>query len=101
MFICKNCGSVFSQPEYRKGKTICPDCGSTNYHEANYCKLCHDYFLPDGYELWGNSEYCPECKRTAEHQLREAVLQMVDPDYIDLLRSEYDDLDYIMDTTEE
>lgn len=96
MFICRNCGSVFSTPEYHRGKDICPDCGSKNYVEANYCNLCHDYFVPVGNELWGNTEYCPECREAAEEQLREAVLQLVDPDYIDLLRSEYGDLDYIM-----
>lgn len=96
MFICRNCGSVFSAPEYHRGKDICPDCGSKNYVEANYCNLCHEYFVPVGPELWDNTEYCPECREAAEEQLREAVLQLVDPDYIDLLRSEYDDLDYIM-----
>lgn len=101
MYICKNCGSVFSTAEYSNGKYICPDCGSKNFVEANYCKLCHDYWIPDGDDLWDNGEYCPECTEAAEEQLREAVLQFVDPDYIDLLRSEYGDVDYIMSGAED
>lgn len=92
MYVCKECGSVFSTPEFpKRGKAVCPDCGSKNFTEAEHCKTCHSYFISDGY-----AEYCPECIKKAEEQLREAVLQKVDPDYIELLRSEYDDLDYIM-----
>ena len=101
MYICKDCGSIFSTALYNKGNRTCPDCGSKNYVEANYCKLCHDYFVPAGNELWDNTEYCPECREAAEEQLREAVLQLVDPDYIDLLRSEYGDIDYIMSGSEQ
>ena len=101
MYICKDCGSIFSTALYNKGKRTCPDCGSKNYVEANYCNLCHDYFVPVGNELWDNTEYCPECREAAEEQLREAVLQLVDPDYIDLLRSEYGDIDYIMSGSEQ
>ena len=96
MYICQDCGSLFSTGSWKKGKMLCPECGSTVLTEANYCNLCHDYFVPVGSELWCNTEYCPECREAAEEQLREAVLQLVDPDYIDLLRSEYGDLDYIM-----
>ena len=92
MYICKDCGSVFSALRYtRSGKYVCPECGSKNYSEAEYCKTCHTYFISDGY-----SEYCPECVERAEEQLREAMLQKVDSDFIGLLRSVYDDLDYIM-----
>jgi predicted nucleic acid-binding Zn-ribbon protein len=101
MYICKNCGSIFSTPAWNKRKSVCPECGSNSMTEANYCKLCHDYFVPDGTELWDNSEYCPDCIEAAEEQLREAILQLVDPDYIDLLRSEYGDLDYIMSGSEQ
>jgi DNA-directed RNA polymerase subunit RPC12/RpoP len=96
MYICQDCGSLFSTGNWKKGKMLCPECGSTVLTEANYCNLCHEYFVPVGNELWDNTEYCPECREAAEEQLREAVLQQVDPDYIDLLRSEYGDLDYIM-----
>lgn len=92
MYICRDCGSLFSAPEYTKSKKyVCPDCGSKNFTDAEYCKTCHSYFIPDGYE-----EYCPECVERAEEQLREAILQKVDNDFIELLRSVYDDLDYIM-----
>lgn len=92
MYICRDCGSLFGTPERTKNKSfVCPDCGSKNYTEAEYCKTCNTYFIPDGY-----SDYCPECTERAEEQLREAILQKVDPDYIELLRSVYDDLDYIM-----
>ena len=101
MYICKDCGSLFSQGAWKKGKMLCPECGSTVLAEANYCNLCHDYFVPVGSELWDNTEYCPECREAAEEQLREAVLQLVDPDYIDLLRSEYGDIDYIMSGSEQ
>jgi hypothetical protein len=102
MNVCKNCGSVFSTPGYHKGKTFCPDCGSANYHEASYCKLCHEYFVPESDGIFSSTdEYCPECIEAAEEQMREAVLQLVDPDYIDLLRSEYDDIDYIMSGSEQ
>ena len=101
MYICKDCGSIFSTPAWIKRKSVCPDCGSKSMTEANYCNLCHEYFVPVGSELWDNSEYCPECREAAEEQLREAVLQLVDPDYIDLLRSEYGDIDYIMSGSEQ
>lgn len=92
MNICKNCGSLFGTPDFTKrGKAVCPDCGSANFTDAEYCKTCHSYFIADGY-----TEYCPECVERAEEQLREAILQKVDADFIELLRSEYDDLDYIM-----
>ena len=92
MYICRDCGSLFSTPEGTKsGKWVCPDCGSRNYTEAEYCELCHTYFIADGY-----ATYCPDCINLAEEQLREAILQRVDPDFIKLLRAEYDDLDYIM-----
>lgn len=91
MYICRDCGSLFSTPSFKNRKAVCPDCGSKNYTEAEYCKTCHSYFIADGY-----TEYCPECIERAEEQLREAILQKVDADYIELLRSEYDDLDYIM-----
>lgn len=102
MYICRDCGSLFSTPEFpKRGRAACPDCGSKSMTEANYCNLCHEYFVPVGNELWDNSEYCPECREAAEEQLREAVLQLVDPDYIDLLRSEYGDIDYIMSGSEQ
>ena len=92
MYICRDCGSLFSTPEFpKRGKSCCPDCGSRSYTEAEYCKTCHSYFIADGY-----AEYCPECVERAEEQLREAILQKVDADFIELLRAEYDDLDYIM-----
>ena len=97
MYICKDCGSVFSTPAWKKGKSVCPDCGGKHTVEASYCKLCHDYFIPVGTELWDNTEYCNDCLEKATEQLREAILQRVDPDYIDLLRSEYGDIDYIME----
>lgn len=96
MYVCTDCGNLFSQPGWSKGKEFCPACGSRNFIEAVYCKLCHEYYIPAANELWEYTEYCPDCVNSAEEQLREAILQLVDPDYIDLLRSEYDDLDYIM-----
>lgn len=92
MYICKDCGSLFNTPEFpKRGKAACPDCGGRDFAEAEYCETCHSYFIADGYE-----RFCPECIEKAEEQLREAVLQKVDPDFIKLLRAEYDDLDYIM-----
>jgi Zn finger protein HypA/HybF involved in hydrogenase expression len=96
MYICQDCGSLFSQGAWKKGKMLCPECGSTVLTEAAYCKLCHEYYIPLANELWDYTDYCPNCTEAAEEQLREAILQLVDPDYIDLLRSEYGDLDYIM-----
>lgn len=96
MYICQDCGSLFSTGAWKKGKMLCPECGSTVLTEAVYCKLCHEYYVPGGTDLGDYTEYCPNCTEAAEEQLREAVLQLVDPDYIDLLRSEYGDLDYVM-----
>lgn len=95
MYICKDCGSLFSTPSWQKNKAVCPDCGSKDLNEAAYCKLCHEYYMPVNSELW-YAEYCQDCQNAAEDQFREAILQLVDPDYIDLLRSEYGDIDYIM-----
>ena len=33
MYICKDCGSIFSTPAWIKRKSVCPDCGSR-------CKAC-------------------------------------------------------------
>ena len=41
-------------------------------------------------------KYCDDCRWNALDQFTQAVERYVDPDYIELLRSEYDDLDYIM-----
>ncbi len=91
MYICKTCGSVFSTPAYHKRKSECPDCGSTNFTEAKYCKTCHEYFVGAP-----NEEYCPDCVYNAEEQLRRAVEKWVDNDYIELLKDEYTDFEYIL-----
>lgn len=91
MYICKTCGSMFSTPAYHKSKSVCPDCGSTKFSEAKYCLCCHDYFIAAP-----NEDYCPDCVYNAEEQLRRAVEKWVDPDYIELLKDEYNDIGYIM-----
>ncbi len=96
MYICKECGSVFGTPEPHKGKSECPDCGSTNFSEANYCKTCHEYFIGTCYQ-----DYCPECVMKAEDQLISAVRKWVDDDYIEVLRDEYPDLDYLLGDRED
>ena len=93
MYICTNCGAVFSSPEFTKnGKSVCPDCGSKSIREANYCRTCHDYFIGCATE-----HYCPDCIEQATDQLRNAITKWIDPDYIELLRDEYNDIDYIME----
>ena len=93
MYICTNCGSTFSTPELKRNKYICPDCGADakKLREANYCKLCHDYFVGGEFD-----HYCPDCKQTAEDQLRSAITKWVDADMIELLKSEYPDLEYLL-----
>lgn len=93
MYYCKSCGSVFSQAEYTKNrKYVCPDCGSKDFSEANQCKICKDYFVSDSsYE-----KYCEDCKRNAFDQFVQAVNKYVDPDYIELLRDELSDLDWVL-----
>ena len=92
MYICRTCGSLFSTPQFNKqGKSVCPDCGATDITEANYCRICHDYFIG-----CPTRDYCPDCVLNAEDQLRNAVDKWVDPDYVELLRAEYSDLDYVL-----
>ena len=91
MYICTDCGSLFNTPDFSKRKAICPDCGGKNIREANYCKLCHEYFVGGEFD-----HYCPDCKQTAEDQLRSAVTKWVDADMIELLKSEYSDLEYLL-----
>ena len=88
-----NCGSTFSTPELKRSKYICPDCGADakKLREANYCKLCHDYFVGGEFD-----HYCPDCKQTAEDQFRSAVTKWVDADMIELLKSEYTDMEYLL-----
>lgn len=92
MFVCKNCGSIFGTLQVGNGKSVCPDCGSTNWGEATQCKLCKDYFIP----CPSYREYCDDCLLNAEDQLRHAVAKYVDPDYVDMLCDEYNDLDFII-----
>ena len=93
MFYCKSCGSVFSQAEHTKnGRYVCPDCGSQKFEAATQCYICKEYFVPD--EPY--NKYCDDCKRNAIDQFMQAVNKYVDPDYVELLRAEYSDLDYIL-----
>ena len=55
MYICIECGEVFSEPDahiehhpYGKGYAteswaICPHCRSTNFEEAKECSRCGEY----------------------------------------------------------
>lgn len=93
MFYCKSCGSVFSQAEHTKnGKYVCPDCGSQKFESATQCPICHEYFVSDN----SYDKYCPDCVESALDQLRQAINRHVDPDYVELLRAEYSDLDYVL-----
>ncbi len=94
MYYCKSCGAVFGQAEQdRNGKYICPECGSKRFEQAQQCRICKEYFVSaNTYD-----KYCDDCRRNALDQFAQAVEQHVDPDYIELLRSEYDDIDYIME----
>ena len=91
MYICETCGSVFSTPAFEKNKPACPDCGSKHIRVANYCKMCHEYFVGGYYD-----KYCPDCVKAAEEQLRSAVEKWVDADMIELLRDTYSDLESIL-----
>lgn len=93
MYICKECGGVFSEPWQDKNhKYTCPDCGHKNFERANQCKICKEYFV----SINSYDKYCCECVESALDQLRRAIDRHVDPDYVELLRDEYDDIDYIM-----
>lgn len=91
MYICKNCGSVFSTPVFAKNKSKCPDCDSKNFAEATQCRICKNYFIGNNYQ-----DYCDDCRLDAEEQLRRAVDKMVDKDYAELLCDEYSDLEFII-----
>ncbi len=91
MYVCKDCGSTFYTPHFKKSKSECPDCGSDNFVEAEQCPICREWFV--GAPL---QHYCNDCKWAAEEQLRRAVDRMVDTDFIELLCDEYTDLDFII-----
>ena len=93
MFVCGDCGAVFSTPMYKKRRStpVCPECGSGHFREENQCRTCHNFFIGAKYE-----DYCPDCVYNAEDQLRRAVEKWVDADYIELLKDKYPDLEYIL-----
>lgn len=70
MFKCENCGSVFENPEIKKGYLcecgmqsiyesigVCPNCSCDEYHEAKKCSVCGEYFSET--ELFGGT--CQQC----------------------------------------
>ena len=54
MFICEDCGAIFSEPKieyethglpcppYERWE-YCPHCESTNFNEAKHCTRCDEY----------------------------------------------------------
>lgn len=89
MYICRECGQVFSEPErfndpvgYYFGETayeewdVCPECGETSIEEAVKCH-CGEYTLI-------TEPLCRECKEDIEKGFESLVGNLTD-DGIDYL----------------
>ncbi len=71
MYVCKECGEIFEEPEHcveRHGFTDgmyeewdgCPECGG-NYTEAFCCDLCGEYIQGDYIETKNGTLICENC----------------------------------------
>ena len=85
-FVCSDCGAKFNEdnagedlvvhdevrPRFVERFIKCPQCGSTRFEDAVYCKRCKEPFVE--HELRGGY-YCDECLEeiTTDHHLREFV----------------------------
>lgn len=81
MYICKECGEVFPEPniktEYhpagdgfvREDFGYCPSCGSSGWEEARYCNLCGEVVPDSDYGF----HICGKCERDALDKLRDFV----------------------------
>lgn len=73
MFVCTNedCGLIFDRPDLRdipledgvswrhEWWACCPNCGDTEYTDAERCEECGDWWKP--WKL--NDGVCPDCLR--------------------------------------
>lgn len=66
MFICEECGEVFENGP-------CPACGSDNYDEADFCKVCSTW-KPVG--DMSSMHCCKEC--ADEHMDEETILRYIE-----------------------
>jgi hypothetical protein len=68
MFICNECGHIFSEPEiykerhpygegYASESLACCPCCSGSFSEAVQCAVCGEYFAEEELE----DDMCPEC----------------------------------------
>jgi RecJ-like exonuclease len=61
MYICDECGDVFSTPEFHKGTDICPGCGNKYFDEAVQCKICGEYVSNEDAYGYGHDLVCRDC----------------------------------------
>lgn len=77
-YICDKCGHVFDEDEagviyetvgegVMRGpypaENCCPECGSTDFYEAQECAECGEWFFEDEMIETDNFWYCRECAK--------------------------------------
>ena len=100
MYICRDCGEIFSKPEtytenhpYGMGYAsetfgCCPCCGG-DYEEAVKCADCGEYFSDD--ELIDGM--CEHCLKMAREEIAKVIAKSFPKDYINKLpESVFDDI---------
>lgn len=84
MYICEDCGEIFSTPEYHKGTDRCPSCGNKYFDEAVYCKVCHEYVSNDDAYGYGHDLVCKDCINTRKLDLDFLATATEDTEEIDI-----------------
>lgn len=79
MLICKDCGQTFEEEEVvvkkehmgefwgaeaYEERCYCPHCGSSEFDEAEQCKICGEWFMQERWE-----EECPDCMNDLSEEL--------------------------------
>lgn len=84
MFICKECGHVFSEPGYYEESrpygeadvyetfSCCPCCKG-DYEEAVQCECCEEYFSKDEMEY---NDICPTCIESYQKKIAKSFVEM-------------------------
>ena len=101
MYICKECGEVFSEPStyeesYPYGESYatqtfgcCPCCGEGNYEEAKRCPECDEWVTED--EAYNGM--CDNCKEMYRKDIVNAIANLFTKETLDNLPDDiFDDL---------
>lgn len=92
MYICRDCGEIFDQPEERENYNTyefwgsveterylsahCPECGSEDFEEACECSECGC-----GFDRIGEETICPDCAKAYARDVETVCKVMDNKDY--------------------